>query len=74
MVKLGLEPRHYTAIEFLQTYGNLQYRGMTRDQLIQMQSTVPVMHGEFPMYTFTKKELLEKSKEIAQQKFGDRKK
>lgn len=72
MAKMGLEPRHYRAIEFLQSYGKLQYKGMNRDQTIEMLD-LDVEHAivgktnrpQQPVLTMTKKELLEKSKELS---------
>lgn len=76
MTQLGLEPRHYRAIEFLQSYGKLHYKGMNRDQTIEMLDTDPdhVIVGktnapQAPVLMMTKKELLQKSKELAQERF-----
>lgn len=80
MGKAGLEPRHYRAIEFLQSYGKLQYRGMNRDQTIELIDLDPehaiagkTNKPQQPIITLTKKELLERSKKLANEKYGDRK-
>lgn len=79
MSKTGLEPRHYRAIEFLQSYGQLQYRGMNRDQTIELIDLNPdhaisgkTNRPQQPILTLTKKELLQRSKELANEKYGNR--
>lgn len=77
MVKLGLEPRHYRAIEFLQSYGKLQYKGMNKDQTIELLDIDPehVIVGktntpQAPILTITKKELLTMSTDLAKKRFA----
>lgn len=79
MSKAGLEPRHYRAIEFLQSYGKLQYKGMNRDQTIELLDLDPdhaivgkTNQPQQPVITLTKKELLERSTALAKEKYGDR--
>ena len=79
MGKTGLEPRHYRAIEFLQSYGKLQYKGMNRDQTIEMVDLDPdhaivgkTNQPQQPIITMTRKELLERAKALAQAKYGNR--
>lgn len=77
MVKLGLEPRHYRAIEFLQSYGKLQYKGMNKDQTIELLDldedhaiVGKTNKPQQPVLTVTKKELLQKATDIAKKRFA----
>lgn len=79
MSKPGLEPRHYRAIEFLQSYSKLQYKSMNRDQTIEMVDLDPdhaivgkTNQPQQPIITMTRKELLERAKTLAQAKYGNR--
>lgn len=77
MGKFGLEPRHYRAIEFLQSYGKLQYKGMNKDQTIELLDIDPdhaiagkTNKPQQPVLTVTKKELLEKATEMSKKRFA----
>lgn len=79
MGKFGLEPRHYRAIEFLQSYGKLQYKGMNKDQTIELLDldedhaiVGKTSKPQQPVITVTKKELLQKAKDLANAKYGNR--